>query len=325
MHERPCSGQKKASPASAIPLGRQLRILRIACLPLVVAIFTACGDEGGGSVHEARSLGLRVGFAIEPPYAFVDSAGEARGEAPQVLGHAARELEIGELQWFPLPFHDLIPALLTGRVDVVASGLFVTPERSRQVRFSRPTICVRPALVVRREAPVAERAGDGGPRAGRIAVVQGSVEARAFEGEAGFETLLVPDLATAAAAVSGGSADALAISAPTARSVARADSTLVLDERPLPGRIAEAARGCAALAFRPADERLAAAFDSVLSAFVGSPAHLDMVTPLGFTGAEMPCAGATASGRAVASGQDPSSASTATPPLPACGPGGGAG
>src|SRR5690606_989081 len=110
----------------------------LACL-----IGTACTSDGGrdGSLLRAQREGLRVGFAIEAPFAFVDSAGHARGEGPVVLRHVAQETGIDSLQWFPLEFTTLIPALEDGRIDVVASGLFMTEQRARTVRFSHPKAC----------------------------------------------------------------------------------------------------------------------------------------------------------------------------------------
>ena len=269
---------------------------------LLGSLVAACtsGHDADGALERARRDGIRAGFSIEPPYAFVDSAGEPTGEAPEILRHVLGELEVAEVQWFPLPFHDLIPALLAGRVDVVASGLFVTPERSRQVRFSRPTACVGPVLVVRRdrfEGLVGEGAGKRCEPC-RIAVIQASVEERALarQSPSGAGMMAVPDLATAVAAVSEGTADALAISAPTARRIVAGDSALALEARSLPVQVAEDARGCAALAFRPADAELAGAVDSVLAAFVGSPEHLAVVAPFGFTEPELPCPEASPAG-----------------------------
>jgi membrane-bound lytic murein transglycosylase MltF len=38
----------------------------------------------------------------------------------------------------PMPFSDLIPALLDGRGDVIAAGMTVTPKREQQVAFTKP-------------------------------------------------------------------------------------------------------------------------------------------------------------------------------------------
>ncbi|HSJ30324.1 MAG TPA: transporter substrate-binding domain-containing protein [Longimicrobiales bacterium] len=263
-------------------------------LSLAGVFILACTpqDATDSTLERSRQHGLRVGLAIEPPYAYVDSTGEPTGSEPGVLMEMARDLGITELQWFPLPFHDLIPGLLAGRVDVIASGLFITPERKQLVRFSQPTLCVGSVLVTRRAsaAHASREPGEATCPACRIATVQGSVEHRSFAHHGpDRELVVVPDLATAAAAVHNGTADALAISAPTGRRMAEKDSALSVDDRSLPRSLQNDMKGCAALAFRPQDDQLAAAFDSVLAEFVGTSGHLELVEPFGFRPHEVPC------------------------------------
>jgi len=294
---------------------------RHSCRPFLTTVLVAvlaarCGasDSNDLSLANAREVGLRVGFAIEPPFVYADSTGEARGESPAVLRHVARALGIDSLQWFPLELDNLIPALEHGRIDVIAAGLFITDERAERVRFSHPTACLGPALVVPREAALSDRLFVCDSCT--IAVIRGSVEHRTLQAAvaasesspaggatrtaadrvqtyrsadgATVHTLTVPDASTAIAALRSGDAAALAISAPTARLLVERDSTLALRET-APAALSTGA-GCAAFAFRPADQLLANAFDEVLAAFVGSEAHLALVTEYGFTRREIMCA-----------------------------------
>lgn len=57
--------------------------------------------------------------------------------------------------FIPLPSDDLLPALIEGRGDIVASGLTITPERQELVDFTRPYIRNVKEVVV--EAPGASR------------------------------------------------------------------------------------------------------------------------------------------------------------------------
>ena len=52
-------------------------------------------------------------------------------------GKGRRSLQT-QLVFIPLPFDQLIPALLKGRGDIVASGLTNTPDRRKQVTFTTP-------------------------------------------------------------------------------------------------------------------------------------------------------------------------------------------
>ncbi|HEX2167716.1 MAG TPA: transporter substrate-binding domain-containing protein [Longimicrobiales bacterium] len=271
-------------------------------LPWILLVTLGCTHrDDPDALDRVRTAGLRAGFAIEPPYAFVDGGtGEPSGEAPEILRWAAAELDIPEIEWYPLPFHDLTDALTVGRIDVIASGMFVSEKRSEQVRFSMPSACVQPLLVGRRATARMEKADADNAAADaddscddcRVAVIQGSVEHAALEkyGSTDHSVVVVPDLSTAAAAVLDSVADVLAISAPTARNLVKRDSALMLDARMLPQEVLEHSGGCPAFAFRHEDEVLAVAFDSVLSDFIGSASHLEIVAPFGFTEAEAGCA-----------------------------------
>jgi polar amino acid transport system substrate-binding protein len=259
---------------------------------LLALLPAGCGPGADSALERAREQGLRAGFTIEPPYAFVDSAGRVTGEAPEILRVGAAELGI-RIDWVPLEFPELIPWLAAGRIDVIASGMFITPERSRHVRFSPPTACAGPVIVVRADGSPFEpgAAGRADCPGCRIAVLQGSVEEAALRGAdpgAG-RVLVVPDVGTAVAAVRAGSAEAFAISGPTGRELVRHEPGLVARANPFPADVARAASGCAAFGFRPGDDDLAAAFDRVLHAFVGSSAHVRLVRGLGFTREEVPC------------------------------------
>ena len=76
---------------------------------------------------------------------FVDS-GRIRGIQAELLKHFAAQLNARtpratdqiRIQYVPVAFDELIPALRAGRGDVAAAFLTVTPERSEEIRFGAP-------------------------------------------------------------------------------------------------------------------------------------------------------------------------------------------
>ncbi len=101
-----------------------------ACIALVVGL--GCAGSGG-----SRGRALRVGVAPgEPPMVF-----EQDGEIVGIEADLARGL--GERLGRRIVFEriaepELLDALGRGEVDVVMSGLAITPERAERVRFVRP-------------------------------------------------------------------------------------------------------------------------------------------------------------------------------------------
>ena len=251
----------------------------------------ACG-EAGFSVEDVRGRGfLRAGYSEEPPYAFVDGSGRVAGESPEALRAAATAVGIEDIRWVRLDFRDLIPALEQGRVDVVAAGMFRTADRERRIRFSRPTSCSGPALVVR-----------GGDRrfrdildvrdsaSARIAVLHGSVEQAALRslGVPSERMLLTPDVQTALVAVAKKEAEALAITAPTARWLANSHNGFDVVPYAAPRDVAHLLRACSALAFRPLDARLATSLDSAHTADLRSPERRRLLRGYGFADPSQP-------------------------------------
>jgi ABC-type amino acid transport substrate-binding protein len=101
-------------------------------LPLALLLLSACAATGGGSAP------LRVASDLDnKPFAFVDEEGEAAGRDVQMMQAVAQRMG-REIEWVPMPYEELLPAAREGKVDVVCATLGVTPERAREVDFSRP-------------------------------------------------------------------------------------------------------------------------------------------------------------------------------------------
>lgn len=260
---------------------------------LTLAILPACDTSSDTTLERIRDdRFIRAAYSPEPPYAFVDSAGEVTGESPSALRAVVEDLALGEIRWVRADFQDLIPLLRAGRVDVIASGLFRTPEREELVRFSVPTVCASAALVVAPGSPVSSLEAFVADSTRRLAVMLGSVEEKAssvLEIDPA-QLVRVPDLTTGIAAVAEGRADALAITLPTARTAVSRQEASTLDVRTYepPAAAAALLTGCSALAFRRGDERLARDVDAVLSGYIGSAAHLQVISAFGFTAADLP-------------------------------------
>lgn len=270
---------------------------RRTALAVVVGVATA-GSLGAwwidrqwndDSLARVRAAGvLRVGYALEAPYAFVLRDGTVTGESIEVAQAVARGLALG-IDCIATEFGRLIPELVRGRFDLIAAGMFVTDERRRRVRFTRPTLIVRAGWLTRAGGPRAPSSYREAGHAGtlRIAVVDDSVEHQVLRETRppGIALLVVPDAQAGRAAVSRGEADALALSWPTVSRYAReSGGTLVAavvgDAGVPPARVA--------LALRRDDRTLAEAVDGVLAGYIGSAAHVAMLTHLGLQRGDAP-------------------------------------
>lgn len=238
----------------------------------------------------ARGGALRVGFAVEPPYAYLDAQGHVTGEAPEIFGLMAQRLGIERIDWVRMDFASLLPELQLGRIDAIAAGMFITPERQREAAFTRPTATVRPAMIVRQgEAAL--------PLKPRLADLETSVSVRWITVHGAAENGLlfqagvpterintVPQALRGLRAVGESGADAFAISAVTAWHLVSRHPEWALEVRTL----GDAPAGLPAFAFRLADASLRDAMDQALQTYLGSDKHRELVQHFGFTSDEMP-------------------------------------
>lgn len=228
---------------------------------------------------------LRVGYALEAPFVYLDADGRVSGESPQVLRALLRRMGEAEPVWVHQEFSRLSHELLLGRIDVIAAGMFITPERSRRMAFTRPTVAVRNGLMVKRGNPnrLCALADLIGQPVLKLAVIDGAVEAELAlaSGMAGTQLLTVPDALTGVAAVRTGKAAALALSAPSLRWLSRSmDSQVEVLECTEPATVERV--GYPAFAFRLGDARRDA-FDHAIASFIGSEEHLRIERDHGMT------------------------------------------
>ena len=81
-----------------------------------------------------------------PPYAYIDEDGNAAGFDVESIQWIAEQKGF-EVEIAPTAWDGIIPALLAGKIDMVYSGMSVTPEREAQVTFSNPYWEVNQGLV----------------------------------------------------------------------------------------------------------------------------------------------------------------------------------
>lgn len=234
---------------------------------------------------QIRTTGtLRIGYAIEAPYAFLGPDGEVTGESPEIARVVASRLGIQRLVWRATEFSNLISDLGEGEFDVVAAGLFITPERQLQVEFSRPTFRVVPGLLVPEGSSLSQVPASSLDYPSPVAVLAGSAEEQTCrkQGLPESRLLSLPDAFFAFQALRAGQARSLALSAPSLAWMARREPGFRV-VRKLNSRA-----DYGGFAFRKSDQELAKAWNQELSQFIGTPEHLKLIERFGFSSSELP-------------------------------------
>jgi len=241
------------------------------------------------TLEKARSDGyVTMGFTNELPYSYADD-GKLTGVDVEVARHVLKQLGIPELVGVLTEFQSLIPGLRAHRFDI-NSTMYVTPARCRQILFTNPVWAVADGVIVAAGNPkgISSFQSIAANPTLRIGYLAGA-ELHAVMLKMGVkeeQMTAFPDQPSAIAALQADRVDGFANTSQgnTALLAKVADPKLakaspfeqaIVDGKPL--------ISFGALGFRVEDADFHKAFDDGLSSFLGSPEHLALVKPFGFT------------------------------------------
>jgi polar amino acid transport system substrate-binding protein len=186
-----------------------------------VLVLTGCGwmpwrSTGAAKSETAAPNTIRVGMAANyPPLSFRED-GELVGIEVDLAREVVRETGL-TLTIKQVPWPELIPALQSGKIDVIMSGMSVTEARAKQVTFVEPYLRTGQMVLVR-EQDVARlgqsaRLRDPGRR---IAVVGGTTgEQYVRTNLTQSEVVVFPSSDAAVSALSAGKVDYFIHDAPS--------------------------------------------------------------------------------------------------------------
>ena len=136
---------------------------------LLVALLASCGLVNGVRAEDAAKpliIGMELNY---PPFEMTDAAGTPTGvgvEMARALGdYVHRPIDIQNM-----PFEGLIPALKTGRIDLVISSMTATDERRKSIDFSDPYLNTGLAILAKKSGSIQSIADVDKP--GMIVVVK---------------------------------------------------------------------------------------------------------------------------------------------------------
>ncbi|MFW5490003.1 MAG: transporter substrate-binding domain-containing protein [Desulfovibrio sp.] len=80
---------------------------------------------------------LKVGFSTFVPWAMKDKNGKFIGFEIDVATRLAKDMGV-KIEFVPTKWSGIIPALLTGKFDVIIGGMGIRPDRNAKVNFTIP-------------------------------------------------------------------------------------------------------------------------------------------------------------------------------------------
>ena len=231
-----------------------------------------------------RTGEIRIGYANEAPFAYTRPDGTVTGESPEITRVIFKTIGVTQVNAVLTEWGGLIPGLLAGRFDVIAAGMYVTPERQQQVSFTDPHYQIGDTLLVAKGNPrkLNSYASIVADKRVKLAIMSGTAEygyARAA-GVPDAQIMQVPNTIAQLQAVRTGRAQAAVGTQLTMRDLdvkggSRVEA--ITDFKDDPAHI-----GYGALAFRKDDQDLRDAVNAALKSWLGSEEHLALVAPFGF-------------------------------------------
>jgi len=115
-----------------------MKFLKVLFLLALSLTFSSEATAAGKLLDNIQKSGeIRVGVSIMHPWVMLDKKGELIGFEIDIARQLAKDLGVKvifkQYQW-----KQMIPALQKGEIDLIASGLSITPQRALKVNYSMP-------------------------------------------------------------------------------------------------------------------------------------------------------------------------------------------
>ncbi|GGE13690.1 ectoine/hydroxyectoine ABC transporter substrate-binding protein EhuB [Marinithermofilum abyssi] len=276
------------------------KMLTLTLMIALVASITGCGNlqlssSNQSALQKAKDEGVvTIGFANEKPYAYKEN-GKVTGEAVEVAKAVFKKLGIKKVKPVLTDFGSLIPGLKAGRFDVITAGMYITPERCKEVAFANPEYSIGESLAVKKGNPKNLHSYEDvakNPQV-KIGVMKGAIE-ESYMKDAGVkesQIIIVPDQPSAVAALEAGRVDGITMTGPSLRAVldsAKAEGVEEVKDFKQPKVDGKEVRGYGAAAFRVEDKDFQKAFTKELEKMKDSGELYKTLKPFGFTKEDLP-------------------------------------
>lgn len=263
---------------------------------LIILLGFSCQQNKISTLQKIRNdKTIRVGFADEVPFGYIDAEGRITGVSPEIARIVLAKMGVNKIEGVYTEFGQLINNLNLGKFDMIAAGMFITPERSNLIVFSVPIYCDSQAFLVKKGNPGNLHSYEDIKESEDIILVliEGSIEVNYARrtGIPDSQILCVPDQTLSVFAVKNGLADVFAYTNLVIKYLVKSDMTGEIEKaEPFysPAVIGESLTSCGAFGFRKEDRELLNEFNKYLDEFINTEEYLDTMKLFGIGKTELP-------------------------------------
>ena len=271
---------------------------RITMLAAVLSLLASTSLASAETLLERVKAGepIRIGFTNEAPYSSASPDGTLIGSDIVLLRAVLEKMGTKEFDGVLTQFGALIPGLKARRFDIVAAGLYINPDRCKQVAFSEPNFAIGDALLVKAGNPKNLHSLEDVAKDPSIVLGYqtgaGAIQEHALKvGVKPEQMVTLPDQPAFIAAVKGGRVDAVLYPALSVQMIVdTAKDPAIERATPFTQPVVDGkpALGIGGYAFRLDDMDFVEEFNRHMVEIMKSPAYAGMIKEFGFTEAEIP-------------------------------------
>ncbi len=131
------------------------RIFRLSVIASLAILFVFGGFASAGTLEEISKRGeLRVACQTQgAPFSFVDKNGERTGSSIELVEMIAKEMGV-KIKFLNYDWDGLIPALLSGKADMLAADMTPTLKRAMKISFVDPYMYTGSVVFVKQDSPI---------------------------------------------------------------------------------------------------------------------------------------------------------------------------
>jgi polar amino acid transport system substrate-binding protein len=140
-------------------------IVLVGVFVLSLAVGTSAGEiqrtlAAESAIEQIAKRGVvRVGMDVFVPWAMKDKKGELIGFEIDIANKLAEDMGV-KAEFVPTKWSGIIPALITGKFDVLIGGMTITTQRNLKINFTRPYYYTEQGLMAHKKKAAGFKVSD---------------------------------------------------------------------------------------------------------------------------------------------------------------------
>ena len=140
-------------------------IVFVSVFVLGLAVSTSAGElqrklAAESAIEQVAKKGfMKVGMDVFVPWAMKDKKGELIGFEIDIAKKLAADMGV-KVEFMPTKWSGIIPALITGKFDVLIGGMTITTQRNLKINFTRPYYYTEQGLMAHKKKAAGFKVSD---------------------------------------------------------------------------------------------------------------------------------------------------------------------